>query len=105
MREMVEKKNTTAKPKEAKNESEKKPQTSYTMNEVFKITDDLFTLSKEREYPLGAFVHGLIFALEFASQSYHIPPQQLAEIKRDCRRYVDEIVRTNALKTPEPKKK
>ena len=75
------------------------------MTEVFKITDDLFQLSKDKEYPLGAFVHGLIFALEFAQQSYRIPPQQLAEIKRDCRRYVDEIVRTNALKTPsEPKK-
>ena len=105
MREMVEKKSTIKKTESPKNETQKTPQSSYSMNEVFKITDDLFTLSKEREYPLGAFVHGLIFALEFASQSYHIPPQQLAEIKRDCRRYVDEIVRSNALKTTEQKKK
>ena len=77
---------------------------SYTMTEVFKITDDLFQLSKEKEYPLGAFVHGLIFALEFATQSYRIPPQQLAEIKRDCRRYVDEIVRTQSTK-PQPEEK
>lgn len=48
---------------------------------------------------MGAFVHGLVFALELAQQSFHIPPQQLAEIKRDCRRYVDEIVRINGLKT------
>jgi hypothetical protein len=95
----MEKKNTTKKTELPKNETPKTPQSSYTMNEVFKITDDLFMLSKEREYPLGAFVHGLIFALEFAQQSYNIPPQQLAEIKRDCRRYVDEIVRSNALKT------
>ena len=97
---MTEKENETS-----KNKTSKSPGSSYTMNEVFKITDDLFQLSKEKEYPLGAFVHGLIFALEFAQQSYRIPPQQLAEIKRDCRRYVDEIVRTNALKTlSEPKK-
>lgn len=102
---MVEKKKATSKTEPQTNDTSKTPRTSYTMNEVFKITDDLFTLSKEREYPLGAFVHGLIFALEFASQSYHIPPQQLAEIKRDCRRYVDEIVRTNALKTPTELKK
>lgn len=89
---------------ETKDKTTKAPG-SYTMTEVFKITDDLFQLSKEKEYPLGAFVHGLIFALEFATQSYRIPPQQLAEIKRDCRRYVDEIVRTNAVKTqPEQKK-
>lgn len=103
MREMVEKKKTTKKLEPTKNEPAKTSHSSYTMNEVFKITDDLFALSKEKEYPLGAFVHGLIFALEFATQSYHIPPQQLAEIKRDCRRYVDEIVRSNALKTVEKK--
>jgi hypothetical protein len=97
---MSEKENETS-----KNKTSKSPGSSYTMNEVFKITDDLFQLSKEKEYPLGAFVHGLIFALEFAQQSYRIPPQQLAEIKRDCRRYVDEIVRTNALKTPSESKK
>jgi len=102
---MVEKKRTKEKPESTQNEPIKTSHSSYTMNEVFKITDDLFALSKEREYPLGAFVHGLIFALEFASESYHIPPQQLAEIKRDCRRYVDQIVRSNALKTTEPKKK
>jgi hypothetical protein len=98
---MTEKENESS-----KNKTSKSPGSSYTMSEVFKITDDLFQLSKEKEYPLGAFVHGLIFALEFAQQSYRIPPQQLAEIKRDCRRYVDEIVRSNALKNPsEPKKK
>jgi len=97
---MPEKKNETP-----QNKAPKSPGSSYTMTEVFKITNDLFQLSKEKEYPLGAFVHGLIFALEFAQQSYRIPPQQLAEIKRDCRRYVDEIVRTNALKPTEERKK
>jgi hypothetical protein len=97
---MIEKKNEIP-----KHDTTKPPKSSYTMHEVIKITDDLFALSKEREYPLGAFIHGLIFALEFAQQSYHIPPQQLAEIKRDCRRYVDEIVRSNALKTTEELKK
>lgn len=75
------------------NKPTKSPKSSYTMSEVFKISDDFFQLLKDKQYPLGAFVHGLIFALELAQQSYHIPPQQLAEIKRDCRRYVDEIVR------------
>jgi len=97
---MVEKKNEIP-----KHEAAKPLKSSYTMHEVIKITDDLFALSKEREYPLGAFIHGLIFALEFAQQSYQIPPQHLAEIKRDCRRYVDELVRSNALKTTAEQKK
>jgi hypothetical protein len=106
---MAEKKNEPSKKETAeppKQTNKEQPKSTYTMHEVLKITDDLFALSKEREYPLGAFVHGLVFALEFAQQSYNIPPQQLAEIKRDCRRYVDEIVQANAMKTPaEPKKK
>ncbi len=93
---MVEKKNEK-KIKTPRNDA--KSRESYTINEVFKISDDLFNLSKEKDYPMGAFVHGLVFALELAQQSFHIPPQQLAEIKRDCRRYVDEIVRINGLKT------
>jgi hypothetical protein len=92
----------TEKKKEiSQNKPPKSPRSSYTMSEVFKITDELFQLSKDKQYPLGAFVHGLIFTLEFAQQSYHIPPQQLAEIKRDCHRYINEIIRTESQrKTP-----
>jgi hypothetical protein len=78
---------------------------SYKMGDVFKITDDLFQLSKEKEYHPGAFVHGLIFALEFAQQSYNIPPQQLAEIKRDCRRTVNDIVQSGTKNTASNPKK
>lgn len=103
---MAEKKDEKIKGKTPKINTPTSQQGSYSMNEVFKITDELFTLSKEREYPFGAFVHGLIFALEFAQQTYQIPPQQLAEIKRNCRRYVEEIVRINNRKDlTEPKKK
>ena len=78
---------------------------SYTISDVLKITDELFKLSKEKNYPPGAFIHALVFALEFAQQSYNIPPQQLAQIKRDCRRTVQEIVTTRTkTPTPEPKK-
>lgn len=83
---------TEKKKKTPQNKPPKSPEPSYTMSEVFKISDDFFQLLKDKQYPLGAFIHGLIFALELAQKSYHIPPQQLAEIKRDCRRYVDEII-------------
>jgi len=69
----------------------------YTIEDAMKITDDIFKLSKEKEYKVGAFVHGLVFALEFAQQSYKIPQQQIAGIKRDCRQYFKEM--TNVKKT------
>jgi hypothetical protein len=88
---MTEKKN-----EKPKKEPTKSSESLYTMTEIFKITDDLFQLSKDKQYPLGAFIHGLIFTLELTQKSYNIPPQKLAEIKRDCRKYVDEIVRVKS---------
>ena len=64
---------------------------SYTVGDALKIADDIFNLSKEKKYNLGAFVHGLIFALEYAQFSYKIPQQQMATIKRDCRKYFKDI--------------
>ena len=77
-------------PEKEKQPPQQKPIT-YTIRDVMAITDELFKLQKEKQYHLGPFVHGLIFALEVAQQSYQIPPQQLAEIKRDCRRTVQEL--------------
>ncbi len=90
------------KPDEHKTSASK---STYTMTDVFKITDDLFQLSKEKNYHPGAFVHGLVFALELTQQSYNIPAQQLAEIKRDCRKTVQEIVAVRSKESsPEPRK-
>jgi len=72
-------------------DNQKVENTSYTMKDAIKIADDIFNLSKEKKYNLGAFVHGMIFAIEYAQYSYKIPPQQMAIIKRDCRRYFKEI--------------
>ena len=93
---MTEKKN-----KAPQKEPPKSSESSYTMTEILKITDDLFHLSKDKGYALGAFIHGLIFTLELTQKSYNIPPQKMAEIKRDCRKYVDELVRVRSeQKTP-----
>jgi hypothetical protein len=75
------------KPKNNKNTES----SSYTIGDAIKIADDIFELSKEKKYNLGAFVHGMIFALEYAQSSYNIPQQQMALIKRDCRKYFKNI--------------
>lgn len=72
--------------------NEKQKSAPYTVEDIMKITDDIFKLSKEKKYNIGAFVHGLIFALEYVQFSYKIPQQQIANIKRDCRRYFKETV-------------
>jgi len=64
---------------------------SYSIEDAIKIADDIFKLSKEKKYNLGAFIHGLIFALEYAQNSFRIPQQQVAVIKRDCRKYFKAI--------------
>ena len=63
----------------------------YTIKDAIEVADDIFKLNKENKYNLGAFIHGLIFALEYAQYSFRIPQQQLAAIKRDCRKYFKDI--------------
>lgn len=69
--------------------------TTYSIEDAIKVADDIFRLSKEKKYNLGAFTHGLIFALEYVENSYKIPQQQLALIKRECRKYFKEISNLN----------
>ena len=64
---------------------------TYTIGDAIKIADDIFKLSKENKYNLGAFIHGLVFAMEYAQHSYKIPQQQMAIIRRGCRKYFKEI--------------
>ncbi len=63
----------------------------YRIEDALKIADDILNLSREKKYNFGAFVHGLIFADEYLQFSYKIPPQQIADIRRGCRRYFKEI--------------
>jgi len=63
----------------------------YTFKDAINIADDIFKLGQEKEYNLGAFVHGLIFAVEYAQFSYKIPQQQIATIKRDCKKYFKDM--------------
>ena len=74
-----------------KPEKEASSSSAYTIKDALNVADDVFKLNKEKEYNLGAFIHGLVFALEYAQYSYKIPPQQIANIKRDCRKYFKEI--------------
>ncbi len=73
--------------------------TSYTIGDAIKIADDVFNLSKEKKYNLGAFIHGLTFALEYAQHSYKIPQQQMATIKRNCHKYFKDIESANMKKS------
>ena len=74
-----------------KKSKQKTENTSYTLKDAIKVTEDIFSLNKENKYNPGAFIHGLIFALEATQQTYKIPQQQLANIKRGCRRYFREV--------------
>ena len=71
--------------------TEAKSKSSYTVGDAIKIADEIFKLSKDNNYNLGAFIHGLIFAQEYAIHSFKIPQQQVATIKRDCRKYFQQI--------------
>jgi hypothetical protein len=64
---------------------------TYTYEDAMKVVDDIFQLSKEKDYHPGAFVHGLVFALEATQQTYQISSKQIAEVKRSARKYLQEL--------------
>ena len=72
-------------------QKESKKQTSYKIEDAMKIADEILKLSSEKKYNVGAFIHGLIFAQEYVLHTYKIPQQQIAMIKRDCRKYFNGI--------------
>lgn len=81
----------------------KKSERRYTVQDAMQVADDILNLSKEKNYSIGAFVHGQIFALEFTTVVYGIPTQQIAGIKRDCRKYINELIQLQAQQKPEQK--
>lgn len=72
-----------------KKKNKKRESLPYTMKDVTKVTEDIINLNKEKKYNPGAFIHGLIFTLEYAQHVYKIPKQQIAKIKRESRRYLE----------------
>ena len=72
-------------------DNDNKKQTTYKIEDAMKIADEILKLSSENKYNVGAFVHGLIFAQEYAIHAFKIPQQQIATIKRDCRNYLKEL--------------
>jgi hypothetical protein len=77
---------------------EKQKDNAYSFEDAMGVADDIFNLQKTEKYNAGAFIHGLIFALEVTQQSYQIPPQQLAQVKRSVRKYVKELITTQQKK-------
>ncbi len=74
-----------------KNNESKQKKASYKVEDAMKIADEILKLSNENKYNVGAFIHGLVFTLEYAIYSYNVPQQQIAAIKRDCRNYLKEM--------------
>jgi hypothetical protein len=78
-------------PQKKQTEEKIPAKTSYTIEDAIKIADDIFKIGQDKKYNIGAFIHGLIFAQEYAQHMYQIPQQQIAMIKRDCRKYFKEV--------------
>ena len=61
------------------------------MQDVVNISNEIFDFVKERDYELSPLIHSLIFMLEAVTQSYNVPNQQIARIRRVCRKYITEM--------------
>ncbi|MEF8879067.1 MAG: hypothetical protein V5A64_01585 [Candidatus Thermoplasmatota archaeon] len=76
---------------EKNNDKKDKKSLPYNVEDALKVADDIINLGNEKKYNIGAFVHGMVFALEYAQHTYKIPQQQIANIRRGCKKYFKEI--------------
>jgi hypothetical protein len=74
-----------------KSNEENSKSNAYKFEDAMNVADDIFKMNKEKEYHPGAFVHGLVFALETVQQSYKISPKQIADVKRGTRKYLQQV--------------
>lgn len=69
--------------------SEQKPPV-YQIDDVLKISQEIFGICKKNNYYLEPFIYALLFCVEALQLSYNIPQQELADIRRKCRKYLKE---------------
>jgi 5-bromo-4-chloroindolyl phosphate hydrolysis protein len=62
----------------------------YQIDDVLNISQEIFSICKQNNYDLESFMYALLFCVEALQLSYTIPQQELAEIKRKCRKYLKE---------------
>ena len=67
----------------AENKEKVPAKASYTVEDAISVADDIFKMGQEKKYNLGAFIHGLVFAQEYAQHMYKIPQQQIAIIRKE----------------------
>jgi len=63
----------------------------YSMEDVFKNVNNLLKTFKEEKLDPAVFLHSLIFASELMIKNYRFVPKDVAEIRRQSRKIVDDL--------------
>jgi len=63
----------------------------YSMEDVFKNVNNLLNFFKEEKLDPAVFLHSLIFASELMIKNYRFVPKDVAEIRRQSRKIVDDL--------------
>lgn len=63
----------------------------YTTEDLLKNVNKLFKFSQEEKIDPAIFLHSLIFASELMIKNYRFVPKDVAEIRRQSKKIVDDL--------------
>ena len=64
---------------------------SYSMEDVFTNVNKILKIFKEEKIDPAVFLHSIIFASELMIKNYRFVPKDVAEIRRQSRKIVDDL--------------
>jgi len=64
---------------------------SYSMEDVFTNTNKILKIFKDEKIDPAVFLHSIIFTSELMIKNYNFVPKDIAEIRRQSRKIVDDL--------------
>lgn len=64
---------------------------SYSMEDVFTNANKILKIFKDEKIDPAVFLHSIIFTSELMIKNYNFVPKDIAEIRRQSRKIVDDL--------------
>jgi len=73
-----------------------KERVTYSIEDVIKCSDKLLKFCEEEKLDHAVFLHSLIFTSEFMISKLNFVPKQIADIRRQTKKLVNELNKDSA---------
>jgi hypothetical protein len=81
-------------------QSDTQQSTKYTTEDVIKNVNKLLKVAEQEKWNPAVFFHALIFTSEFVMKQYKFVPKEVAEIRRQTKKIIEEIAQQPTKPSP-----